>query len=132
MLKKILLSCLFALPFGTIMADELPYLSFETSGGDVKTVGVEGLKITFSDGTMTAKNNETELSLPTASLSRMYFSSTTGIAELDSNATLEASEIYNLQGIRVGTTSPTGDIEGVPTGVYVVKRNGVTRKVVVK
>lgn len=132
MLRKTLLLCLLALPFGTVLADELPYLSFETSDGEVKTIGVEGLKITFSDGTMTAKNNETELSLPTASLSRMYFSSTTGVAELGSNAALKAGEIFNLQGVRVGTTSPTGDIEGVPTGVYLVKRNGITRKVVVK
>ncbi|MBR1594046.1 MAG: hypothetical protein IJ692_00020 [Alloprevotella sp.] len=131
MIKKLLLTCLLALPFGVAMADDLPYMTFETSDGGSKTISVEGLKITFSDGTMTAQNTDTEYSVPVASLTKMYFASTnTGIAEVGDAPVM--GEVYNLQGIRVGTAAPTGDIQGVPTGVYVIKRGGVTRKVVVK
>lgn len=131
MIKKILLTCLFALPFGVAMADEFPYMAFETASGEIKTVSVEGLRITFVDGTMTAQNSETTYSVAVANLSKMYFSSTnTGIAEVGDAPVM--GEVYNLQGVRVGTADPTGDIQGVPTGVYVVKRGGVTRKVVVK
>lgn len=43
------------------------------------------------------------------------------------NATVTTGAVYNLSGMKVGTTTA-----GLPSGVYVVTANGKTRKVVVK
>lgn len=132
MFKKILLTLLLAVPAGLAMADGFPYFAFQTSSGETTTLSVTGLKITFSDGNIVATNEEgANFTTSIESLAKMYFSATaTGIDAVTSTAA--EGDIYNVQGIRVGRTDKMGEVRGLPEGVYVVKQNGKTRKVLVK
>lgn len=133
MFKKILLILLLVIPAGVAMADDYPYFAFQTSNGETKTLSVTGLKITFSNGNIVATNEEgANFTASIESLAKMYFSSTaTGIDAIAESVAVEG-EIYNVQGVRVGRTDEMGEVRGLPEGVYVVKREGKTHKVLVK
>ena len=65
-------------------ADDYPYLVFQNADGSVKTVAVESLTITFSDGKLLATNVAGTETFALSDLSKMYFSSdATGIEEIE-------------------------------------------------
>ena len=108
----------------TMQAEDYAYLTFETTDGMKASVPVESLTLTISGTTLTAGTQSFTIS----NLSKMYFSTadeTSGIEEI-TNATLdEATDIYDLQGHKVIK-------EQMKKGVYIVKTNNRTYKMIVK
>ena len=108
----------------TMQAEDYAYLTFETTDGMKASVPVESLTLTISGTTLTAGTQSFTIS----NLSKMYFSTadeTSGIEEI-TNATLdEATDIYDLQGHKVMK-------EQMKKGVYIVKTNNRTYKMIVK
>ena len=122
MKKYFLLAWLITCTFPAL-ADDYPYLTFETSDGTKTSVSSASLTITIADGKLTVGSQSFELS----DLSKMYFSATdvvTGIEELQLSLD-DTAEIYDLQGHKVSR-------DQMRRGVYVIKTNSGTRKVCVK
>ena len=109
----------------TVQAEGYTYLTFETTDGAKASVAVENLTLTISGTTLTAGSQQFTLS----NLSKMYFSASdetaTGIEEINSAAIEEATDIYDLQGHKVSK-------EQMRKGVYIVKTNSRTYKMVVR
>ena len=106
--------------------DSYTYLTFETTDGAKVSVSVSSLPVTINlDNSTLAIGNET---FALADLSKMYFSTqseTTGIQEINSATIDEAADIYDLQGHKVTKAQ-------MKKGVYIVKTNSKTYKIVVK
>lgn len=134
-MKRKLLTAMAALTVGTTAsADEFPYLSFETTSGEVVSVGVENLEMKFADGKLkvTAANETKEFSV--AELSRMFFSSeATAIKELTTAGSSMAKTVYSLSGTKLGTFGSLADIKAtLGSGLYIIKDNNNTTKIMVK
>ena len=125
MMKKIFILLTVLLATLTAQAEGYTYLTFETTDGAKASVAVENLTLTISGTTLTAGSQQFTLS----NLSKMYFSisdeTATGIEEINSAAIEEATDIYDLQGHKVSK-------EQMKKGVYIVKTNSRTYKMVVR
>ena len=125
MMKKIFILLTVLLATLTAQAEGYTYLTFETTDGAKASVAVENLTLTISGTTLTAGSQQFTLS----NLSKMYFSisdeTATGIEEINSAAIEEANDIYDLQGHKVSK-------EQMKKGVYIVKTNSRTYKMVVR
>lgn len=118
----------------TASADVYPYLSFETSDGEVVSVGVENLQMTFADGKLTVSAADGTKEFTVADLSRMFFatSATTAIKEISVVGDLPKA-VYSLSGMFLGNYASTDDIrEALGSGVYIMKDNNNTTKIMVK
>ena len=117
----------FALLGTAAMADDFHYLTFETTDGAKASVEISALSMTI-DGTTLVAGNQTFI---LSNLSKMYFSvsdetsSSTGIRQLDNLNLQEILAIYDLQGHKI-------DKEQMKKGVYIVKTQGGTYKIVSK
>ena len=124
-MKKIILFLTMLVGTLTAQADSYTYLTFETTDGVKASVSVEELTLTISGTTLTAGTQSFTLS----NLSKMYFSNTdettTGIEVITSATLDEATDIYDLQGHKVTK-------EQMHKGVYIVKTNSRTYKMVVR
>lgn len=115
----------FALIGTSAMADDFHYLTFETTDGAKASVEISALSMTI-DGTTLVAGNQTFI---LSNLSKMYFSvsdetsSSTGIRQLDNLNLQEILAIYDLQGHKI-------DKEQMKKGVYIVKTQGGTYKIV--
>ena len=129
-MKKIVL--LLMTLVGSVLAvqaeDTYTYLTFETTDGSKTSVDVSSLPVTINlDNSTLTIGNET---FALADLSKMYFSmqsETTGIETIDNGqSTMDNSaEFYDLQGHKVTKAQ-------MKKGVYIVKTNSKTYKIVVK
>ena len=124
-MKKMFLTAALMAGALSAAADEYPYLTFETADGAKTSVSSSSLTISVADGKLTAGSQEFTLS----NLSKMYFSAsdetTSGIETLNSESTSQSSTIFDLQGRKVSQGQ-------MKRGVYVVKTNRGTRKVIKK
>jgi len=117
----------FALLGTAAMADDFHYLTFETTDGAKASVEISAISMTI-DGTTLVAGNQTFI---LSNLSKMYFSvsdetsSSTGIRQLDNLNLQEILAIYDLQGHKI-------DKEQMKKGVYIVKTQGGTYKIVSK
>ena len=128
-MKKMLMTALMMAGTLSVMADDYPYLTFETADGTKVSFGSSSLTITIQNGKLMAGSKEFNLS----DLSKMYFSTTnesmtTEIAEVKSVTIENDAEIYDLQGRKVSK----GQNGRLPRGIYVIKTKQGTRKVNVK
>lgn len=102
------------------------FLTFVTTDGAKASVPVSSLVLTINDNILTAGT----ISFPLSNLSKMYFSTTdetaTGINQVSMNELDECKEIYDLRGNKVSI----GQIK--KGGVYLVKTNSKTYKMIVK
>lgn len=133
--KKLFFLPLAWLPFVAANADTYPYLSFETQDGTTRSVSVESLTMTFSDGKLLASNGTDSYEIDVASLSRMYFSASnvTAISDLERSDTHGQMDVYTLSGVKVGSFDNDAALRnGVGAGVYIVKSNGKTFKVALR
>lgn len=109
----------------TANADDYTYLTFETTDGAKVSVAVKDLTLTISGTTLTIDSQSFALS----NLSKMYFSTsdetTTGIEEITAATLEEATDIYDLRGNKVSK-------DQMQKGVYIVKTNTKTYKMIVK
>ena len=124
-MKKLFLLLTVLVTTLTVQAEGYTYLTFETTEGAKASVSVENLTLTISGTTLTAGSQQFTLS----NLSKMYFSTSdetaTGIEEINSASIEEATDIYDLQGHKVSK-------EQMRKGVYIVKTNSRTYKMVVR
>ena len=124
-MKKLFLLLTVLVTTLTVQAEGYTYLTFETTDGAKASVSVENLTLTISGTTLTAGSQQFTLS----NLSKMYFSTSdetaTGIEEINSASIEEATDIYDLQGHNVSK-------EQLRKGVYIVKTNSRTYKMVVR
>ena len=124
-MKKLFLLLTVLVTTLTVQAEGYTYLTFETTEGAKASVSVENLTLTINGTTLTAGSQQFTLS----NLSKMYFSTSdetaTGIEEINSVSIEEATDIYDLQGHKVSK-------EQMRKGVYIVKTNSRTYKMVVR
>ncbi len=116
---------LLVLAFSVLIAraDEYPYLALQTSDGEVKTMSVQGLTLSYADGTLTAANTQETALFTTATLARMYFTDTaTGLISLAAAQSNVAVEVFTADGRSAGRfPSVQAATQRLPKGVYVVK-----------
>ena len=125
-------------------AQSYDYLTLRTADGTEKSLGIDGLRITFADGKLNADNGRESASVPLADMSCMFFSlQTTGIG---SQASLsDASLQVRIVGGRLITNAPAGSsirvygVDGrqvstarLAAGTYIVNINGRTFKLLAR
>ena len=123
-MKKVLLSLSMLAGALSAMAEDYPYLTFETANGTKTSISTASLTINIQDGKLMAGSMELTLS----DLSKMYFSTsdeTTGIKEVNIATLDDTADIYDLQGRKVSR-------DQMRRGVYVIKTKNGTRKVNVR
>ncbi len=134
MMKKTLLSMVMLMSALTIVADDYPYLTFETQDGSVKSVSTTSLTLTISGNELIV--NDGACSFQLSDLSKMYFSTSdaTGIEQLTSNLSQEEEVYaYTADGIFVGRFDNLRAAQNtLKQGLYIFKSNGKTLKVTVK
>lgn len=123
-MKKMLLSLSMMASTLSAMAEDYPYLTFETANGAKTSISTTSLTITLRDGKLMAGSIELTL----ADLSKMYFSisdETTGIEEVSVAMLDDTADIYDLHGRKISK-------EQMRCGIYVIKTKNGTHKVSVK
>ena len=114
-----------------LLAEDYGYLVFTLNDGTTQNIVAQGTSLTFSNGNLTATNGTNTLTIPLADLKKMVFSNegTSGIGNAGNAKALtdNVSEIYDLQGHKVGTQLST-----LKKGVYIVKSASKTYKKIVK
>lgn len=123
-MKKVILSLSMMAGALSAMAEDYPYLTFETADGKKTSISTSSLTINILDGKLMAGSMEITLT----DLDKMYFSSsdeTTGIEEVSVETLDDAADIYDLQGRKVSR-------DQMRHGIYVIKTKNGTRKVNVK
>lgn len=86
-MKKVILSLLLLGCVAAGSAQSYDYITFRTAEGAEQSMALDGLKITFDGGKMTARNAVETLSYDLATLGSMYFAAQpTAVAALPVNA----------------------------------------------
>ena len=118
----------------TSHADDYPYLTFETQDGTTQSVAVSGLTLTIADGNLIATSGTETLTLALSDLTKMYFASeATSIDELTTKLPADGvAEVYTLAGVSLGQRTLNTLHSTLDAGVYIIKVNGQTLKVMVK
>ncbi len=135
-MKKKLLTIVFAMIVASASADNYSYLTFKKSDGTMISVGTESLTMTFSDGKLVADNGSSNISLTLTELASMFFSNgddATGIDNIPTDTADGKIEAFSTQGISYGTFDSVESLKkSLPGGVYIIKQGGKTFKVAVK
>ena len=98
------------------------YMVFTLNDGTMKSITASGLTLSFTDGNLSAKSGNNELTIPLNSLKVMAFSKNGVTAIGDTMADDDSEEIYDLQGHRVTRAE-------MRKGVYIIKTKNRTYKV---
>jgi len=136
-MRKTILSLALMLSALTASAADYSYLTFQLLDGVQQSVSMNGLKIVFSNGNMVAQSTsgETLATIAVASLDKMFFTAEpTGIRQAtampDDGGLITA---YTASGMMAGQFAKRSDMLGhLPKGIYVIKQNGHTSKIVVR
>lgn len=154
-MKKVVF--LFALAWLAVIAtkaENYGYIVFQQNSGAVQTVDAMGLKITFSDGQLIATPTTGKpvcLSLADMAAMRFATESVTGISSIGTEAgvsvrdgsiavALDANSrasIVTPSGVTVAQFSTAGTVstfatKTLPGGIYIVKTNKTTTKILVR
>ena len=117
----------------TAMAYEYPFLTFQSNDGSSKTVSVESLSITVSNGQLVTNADGTE-SFALTDLSKMYFSENGGstvIANVDTGN--DHVDVFTISGMHLGTFQTVDAAKAsLKPGLYVMKSNNKTLKTTVR
>ncbi len=116
-------------------ADSYPFLTFQKSDGTTVSMESASLVMTFSDGKLIASNGTDSQELTVADLSKMYFSESgaTGIQDVDVSDADGEAEVFSLQGVSYGKFSTVQSfLNTAEPGVYIVKVNGKSQKIMVR
>ena len=116
-------------------ADDYNYMNLQKSDAAATTESIDLSTFTaikFNNGNLTVLNASSTVKTYTlSSLHKITFSGTsTGIRELDAIQINGPVEVYTTTGIHV--KSGDADLSGLPRGIYIVKMNGKSIKVVNK
>ena len=116
-------------------ADSYPYFTFQKSDGSTVTMESTSLTMTFSDGKLIASNGTDSQELTVSDLLKMYFSEdgATGIQNVDVSDADGEVEVFSLQGVSYGTFGTLQSFKNsAEPGVYIVKVNGRSQKIMVR
>ena len=118
-MKRALLTAFVLAAITTCRAQSFEYLTFEKADGTLVSIPAEGLTLTFADGNLVSSDGTT---IPLTSLSKMFFTETSGIATVQANLPEGAVDAYTPSGIHVGTFGDTRDaLNRLPKGFYVIR-----------
>ena len=135
-MKKTLITLTLMMALATAaLADDYPYLAFQTADGTVKAVSVTSLTLTFSNGQLVATNGDGTYSFSLADLNKMFFTNepTAVPSPLLWDGEGETVEVFSLTGISLGTfRSIASAQEQLTEGVYVVKSGSEIRKMLMR
>lgn len=115
-------------------AQDYSYMAFQKADGSKITVGVENLNMTFADGLLHVESDSGTQDIPVSELSMMFFTNDapTVIAETE-NVASHAKQVYSISGTFVGTFDTDSAVrQSCGKGVYLIKDNGKTSKVVIR
>lgn len=122
-----------AVAAAALSADAALQVVFQTNGGNKTVMEATGLRVTISDGTLTATNNSETQKLAVAELAKMYFAE--GDAESDIREIFASdvlSDIYTISGICIAKSVSADRIATLPAGTYIVKSDSKTFKITVR
>ena len=125
-MKRIILFLTILVGTLTAQAEEYTYLTFETTDGAKTSVDISSLPVTINLDNSTLTIGDKTFTL--VDISKMYFSTrneTTGIQEVSVISLDEATDIYDMHGLKVKTWL-------MRRGIYVMKTKQGSRKVSVK
>ena len=140
-MKKILLGVLCLFMATAVQAQRLDYIVMQKADGQKVSLPAVGLKITFDNQTMHAVSGDQTVDFQLAGMSKMFFSATPTAID---NVVGQAEKVSIING-RLQVTAPAGaevavytpdgrQVDGtyLPHGVYLVKVNGRTYKLMAK
>lgn len=120
----------------TVQADDTyQYLTIEKNDGTSLSLTAVGLTISYNETTLTATNGSETATLTLSELSRMYFSNTketVGISDINALEPDVTATVYDLRGHLIAEGALSAIKERLRKGVYLVKQNERTAKIVVK
>jgi len=135
-MKKWILSIMAVIAIQIQAADVVyKYLVVTSADGTQTALGSDGLKLSFADGQMTAASSTDNKSFTLTSLASMQFAETASTTAIDSSMTADGlpMEAYTLSGMFVGTFHSMSALQSqLRSGVYVVKQNNKSSKIIVK
>lgn len=118
----------------TAHAYDYPYLTFQTSDGTTKSVSVESLVITFSNGQLIATTDNGSQSFSLSQLKNMFFAANkdaTAIQEIDNDS--DAIEVFTLSGHSLGQFATASEARNrIKSGVYIFKSKNKSAKIAIK
>ncbi len=132
-MKRILFSILCTIAACTVQAQSYEVITFESTTGS-EVMKAVGTVITFVDGNLVAKNDAKEIVLPLARLKKFYFAGDpASVDALSAETEVADVVIYTLSGMRLGHYKNIAAAEALlPKGIYVMKSNSTSKKIIVK
>lgn len=114
------------------MAEEFPYLAFESADGSIQTVDATGVDASFIDGVLVVNHSDGVLQIPVSELSKFYFTSEKS-SLADVSIASSPVKAYSVTGIFAGDFANVADAQKqLPAGIYIVKSEYETFKICVK
>lgn len=115
-----------------VVAEEYPFLNIEQANGDVTTYESTGVKFTFADGKLIVNQNGSQTSFTLTDLSKMYFSTTSGINSIDQEDE-KSYDVISISGVKLGKFQDLSDMQNkLEKGVYIIKKGQQKYKITVK
>ena len=125
-MKRLFLALVITSLVSVASATDYNYLTLENTDGNMVSLPISGLTLTFNNGNLVANDGTI---LPLSSLLKMYFTETSGISSISTTADCP-SGIYTLSGILVSSLSLDASLPSLPKGIYIVKQpSGNTQKI---
>ena len=127
--KLLMLTCAMFFSYMS-QATDYKFLTVEDNTGHATSLPITNLTITFADGNLLTNDGVT---LPLSSLTKMYFSETSGITTVITESS-EAVTVYTIYGALVGHYSNSNEAyKSLEKGIYIVKdKSGKINKTAVK
>lgn len=131
-MKRLLFLFFLALTWDNVVAEEYPFLNIEQANGDVTTYESTGVKFTFADGKLIVNQNGSQTSFTLTDLSKMYFSTTSGINSIDQEDE-KSYDVISISGVKLGKFQDLSDMQNkLEKGVYIIKKGQQKYKITVK
>ena len=105
---RLLVAAVLALTAGTASADNYKYLTFTKTTGTESSVAIDGLKITFNDGVLTANQKGNVTTFTVSELTKMVFTmdAAGNRADVNRDGTVDSADI-----VAVIKEMPDGDMK---------------------
>lgn len=133
MKKKIVLVALSLLSVAAMQADSYSHLTFQKKDGSCLSFPVASLAMVVSGEKLLVYAGSENSAIDVSDLSCMYFSTAdvTGIQEVEKKVGM--LEVYSLQGVKYGCFESMEEMRSsVPAGVYVIRQQGKTQKMIIR
>lgn len=151
--RRLLITVCVLMAAFQVFATDYKYLNIQKQDGDESSFLLNGLKLSFSGGVLTASQNGAKTTYEVADLAKMYFSETqtaiqsvekshTAVSLQGSSLLIKApagtlSRVFDASGKLVMSTTISSDgtpssVELLQPGIYLVKAGNQTLKILVK